>query len=234
MTRCRAKLHVVRSFDTNSCARRIRAVVASESTPKAATVSRRLCASWTGTYETASAEKSSDRPPMSVATTALPCLIRFLQNAGDFHPGAKEIALQFNSAIDPDTLRAYEETHYRVLGDAPTTLRIGHANPDLAKLHLAFSVDCSAFVTAANPFSTLTRATANAVRQAALVEQLGRMGLHFIEGIGKHPSGTWQGESSLLVLGITLSDAKQLGMQHEQNAIVWCDSDTVPQLILLR
>jgi hypothetical protein len=142
--------------------------------------------------------------------------------------------LQFNSAIDPDTLRAYEETHYRVLGDAPATLRIGHANPELAKLHRAFDVDCSAFVTAANPFSTLTRATDNAVRQAALAEQLGGMGLRFIEGIGEHPSGTWPGEPSFLVLGITLSDAKQLTMQYRQNAIVWCDSDTVPQLILLR
>ena len=126
----------------------------------------------------------------------------------------------FNSAIDPDTLRAYEETHYRVLGDAPTTLRIGHANPDLAKLHRAFGVDCSAFITAANPFSTLTSATANAVRQAVLAEQLGRMGLRFVEGIGEHPSGTWPGEPSFLVLGIKLSDAKQLGMEHRQNAIV--------------
>jgi hypothetical protein len=83
-------------------------------------------------------------------------LIRSLQNADGFRRDAREIALQFNSAIDPDTLRAYEETHYRVLGDAPATLRIGHANPDLAKLHRAFGVDCSAFVTAANPFSTLT------------------------------------------------------------------------------
>jgi hypothetical protein len=161
-------------------------------------------------------------------------LIRFLQNAARFRRGAKEIALQFNSTIDPDMLRAYEETHYRVLGDAPTTLRIGHANPDLAKLHRAFGVDCSAFVTAANPFSALTSATANAVRQAELAEQLGRMGLRFIEGIGEHPSWTWPGEPSFLVLGITLSDAKQIGTQHRQNAIVWSGSDTVPQLILLR
>lgn len=142
--------------------------------------------------------------------------------------------MQFKSAIDPDTLRAYVETHYRVLGDAPTTLHIGHANPDLAKLHRTFGVDCSAFITAANPFSALTGATANAVRQAALAEQLGLMKLSFIEGIGEHPSGTWPGEPSFLVLGLILSDAKQLAMKHGQNAIVWCGSDTVPQLILLR
>jgi Protein of unknown function (DUF3293) len=142
--------------------------------------------------------------------------------------------LQFKSVIDPDTLRAYVETHYRVLGEAPTTLHIGHANPDLAKLHRAFGVDCSAFVTAANPFSTLTGATANAVRQAALAEELGLLNRRFIEGLGEHPSGTWPSEPSFLILGLTLSDAKQLGIKHRQNAIVWCGSDTVPQLIVLR
>ena len=142
--------------------------------------------------------------------------------------------MQFKSAIDPTMLRAYEETHYRVLGDAPTTLHIGHANPHLAELHRAFGVDCSAFITAANPFSTLTAATTNAVRQAALAEQLDLMKLRFIEGLGEHPSGTWPAEPSFLVLGLTLSDAKQFGMRHGQNAIVWCGSDTVPQLIVLR
>lgn len=169
-----------------------------------------------------------------VRNNARSSLIRFLQNAAGFRRGAKEIALQFNSAIGLDTLRAYEETHYRVLGDAPATLRIGHANPDLAKLHRTFGVDCSAFVTAANPFSTLISAMANAARQAALAEQLAIMGLRFIEGIGEHPLGTWAGEPSFLVLGLKLSDAKQFGTKHEQNAIVWCGSDTVPQLILLR
>ena len=142
--------------------------------------------------------------------------------------------MQLKSAIDPDTLRAYTETHYRVLGDAPTTLHIGHANPDLAELHRVFGVDCSAFITAANPFSSLTAATANAVRQSALADQLGLMKLRFIEGIGEHPSGTWPAEPSFLVLGLILSDAKQLGTNHGQNAIIWCGSDTVPQLILLR
>jgi hypothetical protein len=142
--------------------------------------------------------------------------------------------LQFNSTIDPDTLRAYEETHYRVLGNAPATLRIGHANPDLAKLHRTFGVDCSAFITAANPFGTLTSAATNAARQATLAEELGIMNLRFVEAIGEHPSGTWTSEPSFLVLGLNLSDAKQLGVKHSQNAIVWCGSDTAPQLILLR
>jgi hypothetical protein len=171
-------------------------------------------------------------------------LIRFLQNAvgqvdQDDAPSRiscwrKEIDVQRNSVIDRDTLRAYEETHYRVLGDAPATLRIGIPAPALAELHRAFRVDCSAFVTAANPFSALIDAEANTLRQAAFEDELNREGLRFIEGIGEHPSGHWPGEPSFLVLGLPLDAAKQLGARHEQNAIVWCGADAVPQLILLR
>nr|WP_231936953.1 DUF3293 domain-containing protein [Caballeronia udeis] len=142
--------------------------------------------------------------------------------------------MQLNSAIDPDMLRAYEETHYRVLGDTPATLHIGIANPALAELHRAYAVDCSAFVTAANPFSTLTDADANTRRQAALADELLGEGLRFIEGIGEHPSGQWPGEPSFLILGLPLDVAKQLGARHAQNAIVWCGANAVPQLILLR
>jgi Protein of unknown function (DUF3293) len=146
----------------------------------------------------------------------------------------KEIYLHSNSAIDPDTLRAYEETHYRVFGDAPTTLRIGVANPLLADLHQAFLVDCSAFITAANPFSVIADEATNARRQAALAEELGRRGLRFIEGMGEHPSGKWPGEPSFLIFGLSLDAARQLGTQHGQNAIVWCGDNAMPQLILLR
>jgi len=142
--------------------------------------------------------------------------------------------VQLNSAINPDTLRAYEETHYRVLGNAPATLRIGVPNRALAELHRACGVDCSAFVTAANPFSTLTDADANARRQAALADELLGEGLRFIEGMGEHPSGQWPGEPSFLILGLPLDAAKQLGARHAQNAIVWCGPNAVPQLILLR
>jgi hypothetical protein len=131
-------------------------------------------------------------------------------------------------------LRAYEETHYHVFGDAPTTLRIGVANPVLADLHQAFRVDCSAFITAVNPFSALTDEATNVRRQAMLADELDRESLRFIEGMGKHPSREWPGEPSFLIFGSSLDAAKKLGTRYGQNAIVWCGHDTVPQLILLR
>lgn len=53
-------------------------------------------------------------------------------------------------------------------------------------------------------------------------------------GEGKQPSGDWEGEDSLLVLGINLEDAKAVWIKWGQNAILWSGADGVPQLILLR
>jgi len=139
-----------------------------------------------------------------------------------------------DSAIPKDVIQAYLETHYHVHGHAPTTLKVGEANPHLAALHAAAGVACSAFVTAWNPFSEQQDPARNHERQQALAQTLQQRGLAFIDGIGQHPSNEWPGEASFLVLGLGLDDAKALGTQFGQNAIVWSGADAVPQLVLLR
>ncbi|MDM0113943.1 DUF3293 domain-containing protein [Variovorax sp. J22R133] len=142
--------------------------------------------------------------------------------------------LFFDTTIDPGTIRAYRETEYRVLGDTPATLNVDAACVDLAAIHEAHRVDCSAFITACNPFSEPLGETANAQRQSAFARELARRGLAFINAIGQHPVGDWPGEASFLVLGLQLDAARLLGTQHGQNAIVWSGPDAVPRLILLR
>ena len=138
------------------------------------------------------------------------------------------------SEIPSETIQAYLETEYFAFGDAPTTLRVSQANPELAALQNAHDVNCSAFVTAYNPFSQNCSAEFNAASQEALARELKRLGLTAIEGIGEHPSNKWPGEPSYLVLGLSLEAAKALGTQYGQNAIVWSAYDATPQLVLLR
>ncbi|WP_454719494.1 MULTISPECIES: DUF3293 domain-containing protein [Cupriavidus] len=143
------------------------------------------------------------------------------------------------SRIDPALIQAYLETRYHVRGNAPLTLAIGVPSPALAALHAAAGVDCSAFVTAWNPYSRpqpdpAANARRNAARQQRLARELAGLGLAAIDGIGQHPSGGWPGEESLLVLGLALDAARALGARHGQNAIVWSGADAVPRLILLR
>lgn len=138
------------------------------------------------------------------------------------------------SSIDPDTIKAYLETHYCVEGGLPTTLRVGVQNSSLLILHEAAHVESSAFITACNPFSHACDDATNAQRQDALAQELTHLGLRFVDGIGEHPSNEWPGEPSFLVLGISLEAAKDFGERYEQNAIVWAGADAVPQLVLLR
>lgn len=139
-----------------------------------------------------------------------------------------------DSQIPHATIQAYLETHYRVLGSMPVTLKIGDANLMLAGIHDAHAVRSSAFITACNPFSQALDDAANAGRQLALARELSQRGLMFVDGIGEHPSNGWPGEPSFLVLGVSIEDAKALGVLFGQNGIVWCGSDAVPQLVLLR
>ncbi len=139
-----------------------------------------------------------------------------------------------DSIIDAGTIQAYRETEYRVHGDEPFTLRIGEANPVLAAMHKRRRMDCSAYVTAHNPYSQVLGDAANAQRHTELGRELRQRSLVALEGMGQHPSNRWPGEVGFLIVGLTLEAAKALGARHEQNAIVWSGIDAVPQLILLR
>jgi len=142
--------------------------------------------------------------------------------------------LLFETIIDAAMVQAYRETGYRVHGDGPFTLQIGETSLALAAAHKLRRVDCSAYITAFNPFSRALDGAANAERHTALGRELELRSLSSIEGVGQHPSGQWPGEASYLIFGLTLEAAKTLGARLEQNAIVCAGADAVPQLILLR
>lgn len=138
------------------------------------------------------------------------------------------------SVLPADLVRAYRETHYRVLGATPFVLLIDSPSEELAAEHARRKTKCSAFVTACNPHSEVTDAAANARLHAELGAELRRRDLEYVEGIGQHPSNGWETEPSYLVFGLALPEAEALGRAHRQNAIVWSDADAVPRLILLR
>ena len=137
------------------------------------------------------------------------------------------------SEIPQATLTAYLETDYRVFGDSPFILRMGKASTPLMELFQQHGISCAAFITACNPFSHKLDDAANAAKQTELENELTQRGLNFVEGEGRHPSSEWV-EPSYLVLGLSLDEAKALGVRFEQNALVWCGADAIPELILLR
>lgn len=114
------------------------------------------------------------------------------------------------------------------------TLRIAEPNDGLFGLFKANRSDTCAFVTACNPLGQLLGESENAHLQDQLAHELRFRSLIFIPGEGKHPVGDRPGEPSFLIFGLSLEAARSLGKRFEQNAIVWCGPDAIPQLVLLR
>jgi hypothetical protein len=138
------------------------------------------------------------------------------------------------SAVDPKMIQAYRETEYCVLGDNKFMLKVDQFNNALMAAHKQYSVDCSTFITAYNPYSQTCDTAQNVKLNQRLSDELQASGLSFIDAIGQHPQSTWPGENSFFVLGLTLSAAKILGARYQQNAIICCGQKAVPQLIMLK
>ncbi len=137
------------------------------------------------------------------------------------------------TTLDSDIIEAYQATDFQVKAEQPFTLNIGLPSQPLEALYKSSRVNSATFITAFNPFSQPLSEDENRLRNAKLIDEIKQRSLKFIAGIGQDPERKWPGEDSILVLGLGLEAAKALGKHYEQNAIVWCDADAVPQLILL-
>ena len=142
--------------------------------------------------------------------------------------------MKSNTSLNQDLISAYEVTNFHVKAEPPFTLNIGKVSEELKALFKQNDVSNAAFITAWNPYSKSLSDEENQARNDQLKNELNIRSLKFIDGFGQDPAGQWSGEDSFLVLGIELEASKKLGIQFEQNAIVWSDIDAIPKLILLR
>ena len=140
----------------------------------------------------------------------------------------------FTSSLGPDLIQTYKETDYRVDSTASFVMKVGMASQPLRQLYTHYRSDCAAYITACNPFGRSLSEANNTARQATLSSELTGRGLEFISGVGLDSKGDWPGEASFLVLGLSLEATRALAIKYEQNAVIWCDKDTVAQLVLLQ
>lgn len=127
--------------------------------------------------------------------------------------------------------RAYRDAIYRLDTAPPHFVRIGLAQPELARLHLQYQCRESLIITACNPRSRRLRPTANMRRTQALERLLGALGYHWLPTMGLDPLECWPDEPGFWIPGISLACGLGLARRFGQHAIVWCPENTVAELM---
>ena len=128
----------------------------------------------------------------------------------------------------------YNLTTYRVFIDSSSHLDIliDQLNKDLDKLLGEAGVQEFAFITAWNPFSVEVSDSENEKANADLASDLDLYKVYKGLGIPAQPS-EWDAEESYFVLGITKTKAKELGKKYRQNAIVYGQYGSKPEVLKL-
>jgi len=137
--------------------------------------------------------------------------------------------------ISTGLIASYLTTNYQVgAGSEMFILHINQYSDSLSRLLTANKQCYATIITAYNPFSEPQNNARNLAATTKLSQVLKRYSDSVIESINTDPSGIWPDEKSFCVLGLNLEISNFLGREFNQNAIVWANSNAIPQLILLR
>lgn len=140
-----------------------------------------------------------------------------------------------HSNIPNDLIDAYRAADYHVEADPePFRFRIQQHSPRLVELLTCARLRSACFVTAYNPFSQPQDETANRAAHERLRRRLTGLTAHLYEAAGIDTSGEWPAEHGYLAVGVSLTEAKAVGREFRQNAVVWVEADALPVLTLLR
>jgi hypothetical protein len=129
-------------------------------------------------------------------------------------------------------LQAYSATSF--VADTPQgrlELRIGNLSPRLDRLLASLGAQSWAYLTAFNPRSEPLSDAENEKRHRRLEERIDALGFFAFAGEGVGDDGTWPAERSLLVIGVSRSEAIDLGREFGQLAVVRGDLGSPPELI---
>jgi len=134
------------------------------------------------------------------------------------------------AAISSKIITAYKMANYRVCAPVPFVLNIGRSSEPLQRFYDENNCTIIAFITVYRPFSELTSNVENVAAQTRLQDELKERFFLIIAGIGEDSANLWPGEPSVLILDISQDEAKLIGIEFQQNAMVWTQEDVTPQL----
>lgn len=134
-------------------------------------------------------------------------------------------------AISEELLGAYKNTNYCVSGDGGFVMHVGRVSEEAKALMARSSAQGAVFITAWNPFGKPASDAENRAANLALKSTLEDAGLNVLEGCGVSSDGRWR-EDSFFTFPVSRSVAIELCCRYAQNAVIFVDSDGVPELLL--
>lgn len=139
-----------------------------------------------------------------------------------------------HSKNSSDLIASYLQTDYLISIDIESVcLRIDHYSEPLAQALKTAQQSCAAIVSAYNPQSKLRSDEENTRAHQLLQKSLTDQQYDFCESLHNDPVGQWPIEKGYFVTGMHLDDARAIGQEFNQKAIVWISGDAIPRLILL-
>ena len=140
------------------------------------------------------------------------------QRSSAFHDVCSLVGQLIETAV---LFEAFRNTHFHAaVPDGDLCIRVGERCPTLDALLQSGGHNSWAYITAHNPNGQTASDRENEQAQNKLKRDLGSRGLTFYPGEGRADVGDWPPEPSLLVVGVTESDALKLGDRFGQAAIV--------------
>ena len=133
--------------------------------------------------------------------------------------------------IPNELIEAYRNTRFIVFSPA-ITITIGETSKVLEELLLKEGVTEWAFITSVNPYSKQLTDKENDKLFDDLKEDVKNYPNFMGEGVGA--DSRWKPEISLLVLGISRTEAERIGRKYGQNAIVLGSEGNEAELLLLQ
>lgn len=134
--------------------------------------------------------------------------------------------------ISDELINAYMETDYYIYNN-PHPLKINKYYPYLQTIYDNYNKNTCAYITAYNPYSEQVDIDINIKNNESLKLLLEENNYQYIGGYGYHPSNKWEKEYSFLIIGIDYNNACEIGILYNQTAILWCNGDCIPKLLLL-
>jgi len=137
------------------------------------------------------------------------------------------------NALSTELINQYLESDYLLKTESQTfVLNIGkRPTQEFVDFLASIATDRWAIITAWNPYSRALTMSQNHKRQLQLEKSLGARGHTFYPAVGQSADGKWQ-ETSVWVPGISRHQAKQFGVQFQQNAVVYGEFPGTVYLII--